>query len=93
MIPVMIDYLLIEKIKTGNSLAFETLVKKTQFIGLSIANRILNNPLDAEDVLQEAYLQVYLNIDKLKTAQAFRSWFTKIVTNLALHHLKKKNLF
>lgn len=89
----MIDPVLIRQVKTGKPEAFEKLVKLTSKRGLSIAYGVLQNTLDAEDVLQEAYVQVYLNINKLKSAEAFYVWFGKIVTHLAFKRSKEKGRF
>lgn len=86
----MVEVTLIEQVKTGDLTAFEKLVQCTQQRGLNIAYGILNDHLDAEEVLQEAYLQVYHNIGKLKAPEAFRSWFGKIITHLAFRRSRKK---
>ncbi|MFZ5597403.1 MAG: RNA polymerase sigma factor [Bacillota bacterium] len=85
----MVEALLIEQVKKGDKKAFERLVQSTQQRGLNIAYGILNNSLDAEEVLQEAYLQVYQNIGKLKAPEAFHSWFGKIITHLALRRSRE----
>jgi RNA polymerase sigma-70 factor (ECF subfamily) len=68
-------------------------VEATQQRGLNIAYGILNNSPDAEEVLQEAYLQVYRNINQLKSPLAFHSWFGKIVTHLAFRKLREQGKF
>ncbi|MBZ4655223.1 MAG: polymerase, sigma-24 subunit, subfamily [Peptococcaceae bacterium] len=89
----MIDPSLIEQVKAGNLTAFEKLLQSTQQKGFNIAYGILHDTLDAEDVLQEAYLQVFHNIKKLKTAEAFKSWFGKIITHLSFRRSKEKGRF
>lgn len=89
----MIDIRLIDQVKAGDLEAFEKLVEITRQTGLNIAYGILHNFSDAEEVLQEAYLQVYLNIQKLKSAEAFRSWFGKIITHLAFRKSKLNGRF
>lgn len=86
----MVEALLIEQVKNGDNKAFEKLIQSTQQRGLNIAYGIVNNPLDAEEVLQEAYLQVFRNIGKLKAPEAFGSWFGRIVTHLALRRSREK---
>ncbi|MDF9408893.1 MAG: ECF RNA polymerase sigma factor SigW [Pelotomaculum sp. PtaB.Bin013] len=89
----MVEVSLIEQVKTGDLTAFEKLVQSTQQRGLNIAYGILNDPYDAEEVLQEAYLQVYHNIVKLKAPEAFRNWFAKIITHLAFRRSREKGRF
>lgn len=86
----MVEALLIEQVKNGDNKAFEKLIQSTQQRGLNIAYGIVNNPLDAEEVLQEAYLQVFRNIGTLKAPEAFGSWFGRIVTHLALRRSREK---
>lgn len=89
----MIDSSLIEQVKKGNLSAFEKLVEETKQQGFNIAYGILQDPLDAEDVLQEAYLQVFHNIRKLNAPEAFKSWFTKIIIHLSFQYSKKKGRY
>lgn len=89
----MVEVALIEQVKRGDLRAFEKLVQSTQQKGFNIAYGILNDPLDAEEVVQEAYLQVYYNITRLRAAEAFRSWFGKIVTHLAFRRSREKGRF
>ncbi|MEN6460147.1 MAG: RNA polymerase sigma factor [Syntrophomonas sp.] len=89
----MIDVILINQVKAGDRAAFERLVENTRQTGLNIAYGILHDRSDAEEVLQEAYLQIYLNIQKLKSAEAFRSWFGKIITHLAFRRSKLNGRF
>lgn len=89
----MVGISLIEQVKEGDLRAFEKLVQSTRQAGLNIAYGILNDPLDAEEILQEAYLQVYHNIGKLKAPEAFRSWFGKIITHLAFRRSREKGRF
>lgn len=89
----MVDASLIEQVKAGNLSAFERLVRSTQQKGLNIAYGILHDPFDAEEVLQEAYLEVYHSIRDIKTSEAFQSWFAKIITHLAFRQSRKKGRF
>lgn len=89
----MVEALLIEQVKNGDKKAFEKLVQSTQQRGFNIAYGILNDSLDAEEVLQEAYLQVYHSLGKLRAPEAFRSWFGKIIAHLALRRSREKGRF
>ncbi|PHJ38496.1 hypothetical protein P378_09490 [Desulforamulus profundi] len=89
----MVEVSLIEQLQRGDIKAFEKLVESTRQRGLNIAYGILQDPQDAEEILQEAYLQVYHHIGQLKAPETFRSWFGKIVTHLALRRAKEKGRF
>ena len=51
------------------------------------------NKQDAEDVLQDAFFQAYVNIDKLRSIDSFGSWIKKIVINQCLKFLRSRVLF
>ncbi|HEX3011577.1 MAG TPA: RNA polymerase sigma factor [Syntrophomonadaceae bacterium] len=89
----MIDVQLINQVKAGDLAAFEKLVETTSQTGLNIAYGILHDRSDAEEVLQEAFLAVYQNIQKLKSPEAFRTWFGTIVTHLAFRRSKLNGRF
>lgn len=55
----------------------------------NIAYRITNDSNDAEDVLQEAFVSAFQNIDSYKGTASFGAWLKRIVVNKALNHLKK----
>ena len=55
-----------------------------------VAMRYTKGTLEAEDVLQESFIKVFDNIDKLKNAGALHSWMKKIVVNTALSHQRSK---
>jgi RNA polymerase sigma factor (sigma-70 family) len=59
----------------------------------NICLRITGNKQDAEDVLQDAFFQAYVNINKLRSIDSFGSWIKKIVINQCLKFLRSRVLF
>ena len=59
----------------------------------NICLRMTSNKQDAEDVLQDAFFQAYVNIKKLKSIDSFGAWLKKIVINQCLKFLKSRILF
>ena len=55
------------------------------------AMRIMQNSYDAEDVMQEAFLNAFTKLDTFKGEVPFGAWLKKIVINRSLTHIKKKN--
>ena len=55
------------------------------------ALRILQNTYDAEDVMQEAFLNAFTKLDTYKGEVPFGAWLKRIVINRSLTHLKKRN--
>lgn len=81
---------LIEQCKKGDLNAFEQIIRQYEKKAYYIAFRILRHHEDVEDVLQEAFLKVYKNMNNLKEAKTFPSWFYRIVTNLSIDTFRKK---
>ena len=55
------------------------------------ALRILQNTYDAEDMMQEAFLNAFTKLDSFKGEVPFGAWLKRIVINKSLTHIKKKN--
>jgi RNA polymerase sigma factor (sigma-70 family) len=58
----------------------------------SICMRIINNETEAEDVMQEAFLNAFSKIDTYKGEVSFGAWLKKIVINRSLDYLKKRKV-
>lgn len=52
---------------------------------------ILRHPSDAEDALQEAFIKAYVYLDSYSPQYRFYTWFSTIVRNVALSHLKARD--
>jgi len=52
--------------------------------------RMLRDPLDAEDALQESFLQAFRGFPHLKNDDNLRAWLYKIATNTAYTHLRRR---
>jgi len=78
---ILSDTALIQEALNGNSNAFGDLVKKyhPKFIGMAI--RHLGNPVEAEDVLQEAFIQAFRHLPNFQHRSRFSTWLYSIVLN------------
>lgn len=54
--------------------------------------RIINNATEAEDVMQESFLNAFTKIDTYKGEVSFGAWLKKIVINRSLDYLKKRKV-
>lgn len=58
----------------------------------SVSLRIVNNEMEAEDVMQEAFLNAFKKIDSYKGEVSFGAWLKKIIVNRSLDYLKKRKV-
>jgi RNA polymerase sigma-70 factor (ECF subfamily) len=84
------DEHLLERINHGDFAAFESLVSRYQKSALRAARSFVRDDHEAEDLAQEAFLQVYRNAHQFRSEASFKTWFFRILTNLCLNQLKKK---
>ena len=84
------DPILLEKIKNGDYQAFETLVTRYESKIYRLAVRMLRNPQDAEDALQETFLQVYRGLPGFEGRSAFSTWLFRLATNVCLMKIRHR---
>jgi RNA polymerase sigma-70 factor, ECF subfamily len=84
------DKRLVEKAMKGDAFAFEMLVAQHARKVYFSVYRITKNREDAEDVMQEAFVQAYRHIASFEGRCRFRTWFTTIAINQALMCLRKR---
>jgi RNA polymerase sigma-70 factor, ECF subfamily len=87
----MDDTLLIREAQQGNTAAFEELVRRYDRAVLRLAIHLTGSQEDSRDIYQEAFLRAYINLAHFRFECSFYTWIYRIVTNLCLDHLRKKN--
>lgn len=85
----IIESSLVKRIKNGDTQAWEELYKKTYPRAYAVAVQTMKNREDALDVLQEAYISVFKNIDSLQDETKLNAWVSKIVGNRCIDYLRK----
>lgn len=83
---------LIEACGRGERLAYYQLYKLYSKAMYNAALRIVKNTQEAEDVLQESFLNAFNNINSYKGDSTFGAWLKRIVVNRSINHLRKKQL-
>ena len=79
----------IEALLDGDQRAFEHLVVSESPRLFRVIMRILNDEAEAENVLQETFLQAYLGLAKFRKESKFTTWLYAIGINLARASLRK----
>jgi RNA polymerase sigma factor (sigma-70 family) len=80
----------IQEIINGDAARYSWFVDTYKDMAFSIANRILGNEQDSEEVVQDAFLQAYRNIRSFKGESRFSTWLFRIIVNNSLNRLKKR---
>ena len=75
---------LLERIQAGDEEAFETFYQATNKLVYFHLKKYLSHEEDVWEVLQDVYLAVYQNADRLADRTKWRSWLGGIARNLAL---------
>lgn len=84
------DQELITRSQQGDRGAFEALVRRYQRKAVRIAFGVLRNSEDAMDAAQEAFVKVYRNLDKFKGNSSFKTWLYRIVVNVSIDQIRKR---
>jgi RNA polymerase sigma-70 factor (ECF subfamily) len=84
------DRELVGATKFGDSEAFNELVIRYERRAIALAERIVKNREDAEDVAQESFQKAYLHIGSFQEKSLFSTWFTRIVMNEAFMVLRRR---
>ncbi|HME36341.1 MAG TPA: sigma-70 family RNA polymerase sigma factor [Candidatus Sulfotelmatobacter sp.] len=83
---------LIERAKQGDAHAFQALYDKHKRRVYSLCLRMTANTAEAEDLTQEAFLQLYRKIATFRGESAFSTWLHRLSVNVVLMQLRKKSL-
>ena len=82
----------IERAKQGDAEAFETLYDLHRRRVYSLCLRMTANTAEAEDLTQEAFLQLFRKIGTFRGESAFSTWLHRMAVNVVLMRLRKKGL-
>ena len=81
---------LIYRAQSGDEGAFADLMRSYHAFVYTIVVGIVNNPHDAEEVVQDAFLNAYQGLSQLEDATKFKSWLAEITRNRARNWLRKQ---
>jgi len=81
---------LVEGCKRGDAQCFQLLYRKYSKAMYNTSLRIVNNAADAEDVLQESFLDAFRSLHDFHYRSTFGAWLKKIVVNKSINILRKR---
>ncbi|CDI01864.1 MAG: RNA polymerase sigma factor RpoE [Candidatus Competibacter denitrificans] len=84
---VHLDRDLVQRVQKGDKSAFDLLVRKYQYKIIKLISRYVNDPSEALDVSQEAFLKAYRALPGFRGDSAFYTWLYRIAINTAKNYL------
>lgn len=81
------DQLLVQRVQAGERQAFDLLVSKYQRRLLRLVARIVHDPAEAEDVVQETFIKAFRALRHFRGDAAFYTWLYRIGINTAKNYL------
>ncbi len=84
------DMELVEKARKGDQLAYAELLGRYRDAIYFMLLKMVNSPIDAEDLTIEAFGKAFKNIDQYTPNYAFSTWLFKIATNNCIDFIRKK---
>lgn len=86
------ERLLLDAAREGDGAAFGKLVEKYRARAFAVAIRVVRDPHEAEELVQEAFLRVHRGLQRFNGQASFFTWLHRIVKNLALDFVRKARL-
>ena len=81
---------IIEKVRQGDTQAFEVLVERYQTKVYNLALRMCGNEDDAFDLAQDAFIRAWKSLGSFQFESAFSTWLFRLTSNLCLDYLRAK---
>lgn len=85
------DAALMLRVKQGDTAAFESLVERYKQPVLNLLTRMLRDPVEAEDLAQNVFVQVYRSAHRYEASARFSTWLFTIARNLCLNELRRRS--
>lgn len=82
---------LVERCRQGDLAAFEEIYRAHAGRLYNVAYRMVGNPTDAEDLLQDIFLAAHRKLDSFRGESALGTWLYRLATNLCLDHLRSRS--
>jgi len=83
---------LVERCKIGDTLAYKELYQRYSRAMYNTCLRILGNITEAEDVLQESFIEAFKNLASFEYRTSFGGWIKQICVNRSINQLKKRKI-
>ena len=82
-----VDQELVQRVQAGDKNAFDVLIMKYQQRIINVITGFVHDPVEAQDVAQEAFVKAYRAIPNFRGDSAFYTWLYRIAINTSKNHL------
>lgn len=79
---------IVERVKAGETALYELLMRRYNQRLYRVTLAILRDPVEAEDVMQDAYVRAYGHLEQFEKRAPFSAWLTRIAVNEALARVR-----
>ncbi|MEP7237578.1 MAG: RNA polymerase sigma factor [Ferruginibacter sp.] len=83
---------LVERCLKGDTLGYKELYVRYSKAMYNTCLRMLNNVAEAEDVLQESFIEAFKNLERFEHRTSFGGWLKQICINRSINQLKKRKI-
>jgi RNA polymerase sigma-70 factor (ECF subfamily) len=88
--PQLDDAALVARAQAGERAAFESIVQMNNRRLYRVARGVLGGDVEADDVVQEAYLRAFMHLDEFRGQASLSTWLTRITVNEALGRVRRR---
>ncbi len=86
------DLALVKRCQAGDDAAFDELVTKYRSRVFAMIYHLVHNEQDAWDLAQDGFLKAWKSMDRFRGQSSFYTWLYRIMTNVAIDWLRKKQI-
>lgn len=84
------DHQLIQSVKTGDERAYARLVDRHKVRAMSLAFRLVGSREEAEELVQDAFVRAFRNLEQFRGDASFGTWFYRILYNVCMTKVTRR---
>jgi RNA polymerase sigma-70 factor (ECF subfamily) len=89
--PTDLDYAVLRRVARGDQTALAELIRRHQGRLYQVAYRLLRDPLEVEEALQEVFIKVVEHAHRFEPQASVRAWLQRITANHCLNLLRRRH--
>src|SRR6476660_5761047 len=85
------DAEVVERVRAGETALFEILMRRHNQRVYRVARSVVKDEAEAEDVMQQAYINAFVHLGQFEQRSQFSTWLTRITVHEALARRRKRH--